>query len=925
MWKKITYLSTLIFPLCLFGQQSDISSSDYFDMWKNVELTSRQAKIIPAVKTGIPVWLPLSAGAGAVATTIVLLTGKDDDTNPADKPIALNDNFQMMCGVDTEINPLINDIGEGLEITTFSGAPPGVSLTDGNRFLIAGSIESSFSFEYIVTDKNRNTSRALIHIEIQFPSLNLSNQSREINSGEMLNGNILSGTICPECAVTNVTGPSGIQFIWDADGNYQIIIHNLNSSPVTHHFIFEITGKCGVSASAILTVFVIPKICTTEFATTMIPANCDMDDGSIKIENPGQDYTYIWHTGATGSVLMNVTAGTYKLTVTNATLSCTRVYEIIVPELDANYIKDVSVSPGNCYQSGKAFISISESETGPFSISASGPAGIFNFEISEGQTDIAAIIHEASGGKVITGTYALSVKAVGKADRCTERITIEIEEVPVSLTLMDDNYSATQNTTLSGNVLSNDQGIGLAVIHVNQIPGAEMTVQNNGNFNFKGGQGTYSYTYTVRDTCGRNATAMIIITVNNIVCNYQISFSITPAICGGSTGSVAASVSPADPVTFLWSTGATGPFIYNLNTGSYIVTITHPTGSCHQVFSTSVGQSEVPYLITSNVFQQNCHTKPEIILNVFGPLSGMLNITTQGPSGSYNFSIPSGNILLSNFTDLMPGIWTILIIDATAGPECTQAYSFELITYEPPILTLLDIEPPSSPIAKDGIVYVNIAGGQAPYSVAGPGQNFTNLPLGFNALKGFPSGIYTLFTVDAEGCKSNVIQVEMFGGDPPLKPNISLSSQMYFLSGMQKGPEHPTLSKLIENPLFDARPVHISLELHDVYFQIGFARNQLQEINNPAKSTLTDIHIFISEIGKKWSSNKLFAAVALRFQYQQYHITQDNKHFNLQASMYNFTIQSGMHLNNQTKINYYTDWYPLLNQWVGGSMVRLHF
>ena len=921
----IRVLIFLLFLQYMHAQEKPVHLKSGNDInWDKIELTGAEAKLLPVIgPSKFPVWIPVTAGVLGIGTGVYLLLKDKKKSSDAEIPIARNDAFSLMCGMSHEVDPLANDSGSVLQIISISGAPAGLVILSNNKITISDEAGGTFTFSYTISNKDGKTASAMIAIDIMEPVFSVSNLNLRIVSGNTQNGNVFAGAMCEQCFVKNVTGPSEPVIEWNASGGFSLSPINLLPESREFQYRFTIEGKCKNEITVLLTLTVDPRPCsvTPQFEST--PAQCDMDDGQIKLLSDDLgDYAFLWVTGQNTSSLLNIPAGMYMVTITHSALACVGVFTVEVAERDADYIRDISISAGNCYQSGKLILDISG--VGPFRIDISGSDKDFHFEVPPGNHDLAALMEPASEGKPVTGTFNIAVRDLSKDNRCTQRITAEIPVGPVSFLLKDDIYTANQNTPLTGNVLQNDEGVGLRVVEFNQIPGASLNIENNGIFNFTGNSGIYEYQYTVRDSCGRLMSAKLKITVSNIICSYNASFSVTPAVCGVADGSAVISVMPADPVTITWSNGAVGNILSGVMSAVYTVTVTHPTGACQQVFSVSIPQTQHPYINHSDVIDESCNQKAEIILNLTGPASGILTITAIGPVATFTFTVPSGNVLVSNFVTLIPGLWTLVINDAAAPPSCAQNYNFILQSYQPLLLTLLDIEPPSSPTAKDGIVYVEITGGNPPYSISAPGMTFNNLLPGFNILKGFPSGVFTLFAVDAAGCNSNVIIVEMFGGKPALKPHISITPFLPVLLAHDVEPEHPSQTKP-EHTLIAIQTLQTSFISGDNYLSVGAGSSlPLNSYLNTGTGNF-DLKVLMFEAGKQWSSADFYTQLSARYQYQ--HFTGDSKVIDKNSSntLYNLSLKAGLNPGSNLNILFFIDWYPDQKIFAGGNTVRYLF
>jgi gliding motility-associated-like protein len=91
------------------------------------------------------------------------------------------------------------------------------------------------------------------------------------------------------------------------------------------------------------TVFVAQSTPLNLSVTSLIDSECGEDNGSISVSASGGlgGYTYLWSTGATGSVLNEVDAGSYTITITDnggceidsvVSLDCTPLVPLVVPQ-----------------------------------------------------------------------------------------------------------------------------------------------------------------------------------------------------------------------------------------------------------------------------------------------------------------------------------------------------------------------------------------------------------------------------------------------------------------------------------------------------------------------------------------------------------------------------------------------------------------
>ncbi|HAQ38788.1 MAG TPA: hypothetical protein DCQ58_09805 [Saprospirales bacterium] len=730
----------------------------YADFWQNIELTSSKAKLIQKEKRS-SARKYITIGLAGVLTGAILYFS---DVFQNDKIEAIDDVYKVACGEKYEFNPIENDIGNNLRIKSFTGNPSGLVYTDNNIFIVTPEITNSFSFSYTIEDEKGNTSGATVFIEITKQTLNLDVITLNTESGIPVSGNILSDIVCISCNLTNMSGPPEESYTWTKEGSFEVLIHNLSGIENLYKFVLTIEGECIQKTTVDLLINVKPKICVIDPEFKMIPANCDSDDGSISlISEVDPHYSFLWDNGSTSKDLINVRAGEYMLTMTNPSMSCTKEFSFFLEENSPKYFSEIEIHAGNCIESGEIRTQIEGSKDDQFLMEIVGIQGTFEYIIGIGEVDIASLISQSINGASVTGKFVIKIRNLIKNERCTQEIEIEIPKDTFMLSAVPDHYKASPNVLLKGNVLKNDIGTGLNAINIDQIEGASIKIESNGDFEFKGNKGNYQYTYQIRDTCGTNTQGSLKIEVNEFLCNYAVYFDITPSLCGAETGEIFAVIVPDDGATLLWSNGKFGDYVDELKEGIYSLTITHPTGSCFQEFTVIMPEQEINYIQNSEIVQSSCEIPAEIIFDLNSPVSEFILMVAEGPSGSYEALLPSGISNMSEYMNLIPG-WWIFSFNATEFPEkCIQQFTCELFSYIFPELVFMDKKNPSTPDSNDGIVIVNIAGGNEPFSISIPGKIFIDLKAGINLLYGFSQGVYELTAIDKYGCPSNSVYVEM--------------------------------------------------------------------------------------------------------------------------------------------------------------------
>lgn len=157
-------------------------------------------------------------------------------------------------------------------------------------------------------------------------------------------------------------------------------------------------------------------------------------------------------------------------------------------------------------------------------------------------------------------------------------------------------------------------------------------------------------TFILNVTDGDGCTALAIIHVKVNVWYVDINYSIFPTCIGDSLALIASTTAEIPGTTYTWSTGETGYMIFVTNSGTYSVSMTHPSVNCTAEATATITIETVPPPV------------PEIV----GPTTlcpgQSANLTVNGgPFGSYLWSNGSSDPTLS-VND--PGTYFVTVTNA---------------------------------------------------------------------------------------------------------------------------------------------------------------------------------------------------------------------------------------------------------------------
>jgi gliding motility-associated-like protein len=414
-------------------------------------------------------------------------------------------------------------------------------------------------------------------------------------------------------------------------------------------------------------------------------------------------FTYAWSNGALTDTLSNVLAGTYTVTITDAS-GCTDTASVVIDEPDSLSFTFTEV-PISCTGAGN---------DGSITVSVSGGTGASTFLWNTGATT-------ATITNLTAGTYCVTAT---DANGCTNDACYILNPPgSFSVSIID-----------SGDVTCAGGNDGFAEVG-NFVGGS-------GNYTFSWSNGATTaiasslvagtYTVTVLDqiTGCEDITQVSIDAPSPLI---VVIDSVSNVNClGGSDGVVCAIASGGTaPYTFLWSNGATSnPCISSLLAGTYTITITDANG-CTVTTDTIVTEPG-----TGLVAAVNINTQPACNGD-----SATVVASATGGSGIYSFLWPNG--ATSSTVELPAGTYCVTVSD---GGACTDTAC--VIITDPAVVTAnITASLPSCPTGNDGSLTASGSGGDGgPYTFLWD-DNSTN-----PVRNGLSAGNYTVTVTDGNGC-----------------------------------------------------------------------------------------------------------------------------------------------------------------------------
>ncbi|CAH0336457.1 hypothetical protein FVB9288_02159 [Flavobacterium sp. CECT 9288] len=443
-------------------------------------------------------------------------------------------------------------------------------------------------------------------------------------------------------------------------------------------------------------------------------------NGSAMVTPSGgvSPYTYSWSpSGGTGAIATGLSAGSYTVTITDASL-CSTTRNFVITQPTALVATPASQTNVSCF--GGSNGSATVAQTGGT------PSYTYSWSPSGGTAATATGLSQ--------GTYTVTVT---DANACTTTQSFTITQptaiavTPASQTNVScfggANGAATINTPTGG----------AGGYTYNWSPG---TPTGDGTTSVTGlTAGTW--TCTVTDANGCTIAQNFIITQPTAI--VATAASQTNISCnGGSTGAASINIPTggAGGYTYNWTPGTpTGDgtrSVTGLSAGAWTCTVTD-ANSCTTVVNFTITQPTVISTATAAQTNVSCN----------GGSNGSASVTPSGGAGGYTYSwSPSGGTA-ATATGLSAGTYTVTVTDANA---CTTSRNF--IITQPTIIS-------TATAAQTNVSCNGGSNGSASVTPSGGagGYTYSWSPSGGTAATatGLSAGTYTVTVTDANSCTAS--------------------------------------------------------------------------------------------------------------------------------------------------------------------------
>lgn len=412
-------------------------------------------------------------------------------------------------------------------------------------------------------------------------------------------------------------------------------------------------------------------------------------------------FTYLWSTGEQTANLVNIPAGNYTLTVTDAN-NCTATVSATVTE-PTQVTAQVTTTP----------VSEEDANDGTCTVVANGGTSPYTYLWSNGSTT-----------PVITGLAPGSYQVtVTDHNGCTGTAEAFISDPGC---LLDISAGISSEISCAGDAM------GQIWVSIDEGTAPYTIAWSNGaDSDTISGLLAGSYSVTVTDATGCREQATVILSEPSPI---QLGTDILPTLTGTSLGRIRTTVSGGTGTyTYQWENGDTTPDRTGLSAGTYSVTVTDENG-CSRAESLVITEVDCALSAEAALVQA---------VTCFGGNDGSAEVTFSGNYG--HTTLLWSNTASTSFIDgLLAGSYSVTLTD-----ELGCITSDTVIVTEPAALTYTVTELVDQlNVDGTGKIVLAPAGGTAPYTYTWTldGQPFAG------PLEDLFAGEYQATITDAAGC-----------------------------------------------------------------------------------------------------------------------------------------------------------------------------
>jgi len=588
-----------------------------------------------------------------------------------------------------------------------------VSVLEDPANLAAG------NYAVTVTDANQCTATSTATINGPTAVLNLSETHVDAACANSSTGAI---------ALTITGGWSGAAptVAWPVPLPPQASVNNI--LPGT--YIATVTDNGGCAATISATVNSAPPITIGAPAINNVACSGQATGGIVIFPaggGSGTTYSVSWTGGLSGTAISNLAGGSYTPTVTNLNSGCTAVF----PAIAISEPSPIAIDSNMTAQNGV-------DQNGSIDLSASGgtPSYVFSWTGPGGFTST-----QDSLSGLAAGNYFLTITDANFCIYTTSANIIGVNQDPL----------VGSSVTTVKNACSNDGCINLLITATATATpftiawGTGAPMMTTDYTPQVCGLSPGIYNITITDSEG-HTTVLPAQAVSQLAVAGAGSAIIEPFDEAGNGSIVLTPVPAGAPLTYLWNTGSTASALVNLDSGTYIVTITQSISGCSTVDTIRLNRKYLAPNGAFNVVNPKCDNTPtgSVAFNFSG---------ANGPNYQFSWSGPNGFAAnTKNISALAAGTYTVTVTD-----ESESIFTYDTIIIAQSNLEVTNVSETSLYTGGYQVSALNACDGKA--TVAFSGQSGTTNIVWSNGITTVNNttlcaGAYSVTVTDQLGCSS---------------------------------------------------------------------------------------------------------------------------------------------------------------------------
>ncbi|GEM_PF-6365932 len=539
-------------------------------------------------------------------------------------------------------------------------APFTYEWEDGTRKSFLEGIKGGM-YEVTVTDANG--CRAEDWVMVMEPEeLRIGAFYEHVSCGETADGSM---------KVIATGGTGEYTFLWALDGKGGTIREGL------------IPGAYSVTVTDVngCTSMICPEIIQSQpplLSASSNPETCPGEgDGTATVTANGDSppYIYQWPNNESPySTAINLTAGTYVVTVTNFR-NCSATVEVVVGQAGGGFGFVVETNGFTC---GNA-------ANGQANVRITGGVGPFKYEwINENTNNVVST--QATVNDLMPGNYEVRITDANGCFGQRDILLVEKSVPTITASTINSRVCFGEKTGSAVAIASGGEGDFRYEWSNGQI-GQNAT-------NLAGGM----YQVTATDGNGCKATTSVVIIENEPV---TIKEAINKPLCHDETdGSIIVNVTGgAGEYIYAWSNGATTEDVNNLLSGTYFLTVTDTDG-CQAIKGITIGQPATIGLDISTTNAADLNSSDgSIALNVVG---GTLPYTFAWSNGATT----------QNLENISAGSYTVTVTD---GNGCEKS-TIVIVEADCTLMATISETRPTSCAGNDGAIFITTTGAKGDLS-----------------------------------------------------------------------------------------------------------------------------------------------------------------------------------------------------------------